>query len=69
MVVGGVSKIGYELQPSGNTTKCITDVGANQRVQLQGCNGSATQVWEWVFRREVSGLRYQFWINAQTAAS
>ena len=66
VVVGGVNKFGYELRPSGNSTTCITDVGANQRVQLHGCNGSATQVWEWVFRRNVAGLNYQFWINAQT---
>jgi hypothetical protein len=66
VVVGGVGKIGYELRPSGDSDTCITDVGANQRVQLQGCNGSATQVWQWVFGRKVAGLNYMFWINAQT---
>jgi hypothetical protein len=66
VVVGGVGKWGYELRPSGSTGLCITDVGANLRVQLQGCNGSATQVWQWIFGRTVNGLSYQFWINAQT---
>jgi hypothetical protein len=66
VVVGGVSKFGYELRPSGNQGNCITDVGANLRVQLQSCNGAAKQVWQWVFEREFNGLRYQFWINAQT---
>lgn len=66
VVVGGVSKSGWELRPSGNSSTCITDVGANQRVQLKMCNSSTTQVWQWVFQRSVNGLRYQFWINAQT---
>jgi hypothetical protein len=64
VVVGGVNKHGFELQPSGNTTKCITDMGANLRVELKGCNGTPAQVWQWVFGRQVGGLNYMFWINA-----
>jgi hypothetical protein len=61
-----VNKGGYELRPAGDSSRCITDVGANQRVQLQSCTSAATQVWQWVPRRTVNGLSYQFWINAQT---
>lgn len=66
VVVGGVTKFGYELRPSGNQSTCITDVGADLRVKLQSCNGAAKQVWQWVYERTVAGLNYQFWINAQT---
>jgi len=66
VVVGDVSKLGFELRPAGNSSTCITDVGANQRVRLQACNGATTQVWQWIFGRTVNGLNYQFWVNAQT---
>ena len=64
--VGGVSKYGYELKPSDNTAYCITDMGANQRVQLKSCSGAATQVWQWIFGRSFNGKSYMFWVNAQT---
>ncbi|GIJ61277.1 hypothetical protein [Virgisporangium aurantiacum] len=63
-VVGGVTKFGFALQPSDNTTRCITDMGANLRVELRACNGTPAQVWQWVFGRQVGGLSYMFWINA-----
>jgi hypothetical protein len=66
VTVNGVGKGGWDLRPSANTTNCITDMGANQRVKLQPCNGSAIQVWQWIFGRTVNGVDYRFWINAQT---
>jgi hypothetical protein len=64
--VNGVAKFGYQLRPSGNDAYCITDMGANKRVELKSCATSATQVWEWVFGRNVNGKGYRFWVNAQT---
>lgn len=63
-LVGGVTKFGFALQPADNTTRCITDMGPNARVELKSCNGTAAQVWQWVFGRQVDGLNYMFWINA-----
>jgi hypothetical protein len=72
LVVNGVGKFGYELR-NNDTHTCVTDVGANVRVQFRTCDthagtntNNSKQVWRFLFGRTVNGLNYYFWENANT---
>jgi hypothetical protein len=73
LIVNGVAKFGYELR-NNDAGACVTDVGANARVQFRTCDthtgtntNNSKQVWQFRFGRTVNGLDYYFWENANTS--